>query len=150
VILVDVNVLLYAHREESHRHAQFRRWLEEALQGPEPFAVSELVLSGCLRVLTHTRVFDPPTPLTRAVEYVAWIRQHPRTTILAPGNRHWETFLDLCRRADARGNLVSDAYHAALAIEMGATWITTDRDYARFPSLRFRHPLDDDGGSAAG
>ncbi|MEX0671032.1 MAG: type II toxin-antitoxin system VapC family toxin [Pirellulales bacterium] len=141
MILVDVNVLLYAHREESVRHREYRRWLETAIEGPEPCAVSELVLSGCLRVLTHPRVFDPPTPLARAVEYVAWIKEHERMTVLAPGQRHWGIFLDLCHRADARGNLVSDAYHAALAVETGATLITTDRDYARFPGLRYRHPL---------
>lgn len=143
MILVDVNVLLYAHREEAARHVEFRRWLETALDGAEPLAVSELVLSGCLRVLTHPRVFDPPTPLSRAVDFVSQVRGHARVTVLAPGPRHWAIFLDLCRTVDARGNLVSDAYHAALAIETGATWITTDRDYARFAGLRWRHPLED-------
>jgi toxin-antitoxin system PIN domain toxin len=147
VILVDVNVLLYAHREEADRHQEFRQWLEAALAGPEPCAVSELVLSGCLRILTHPRIFDPPTPLARGIEYLSWLREQERLTVLAPGRRHWEIFLDLCRRAEARGNLVSDAYHAALAIETGSTWITTDRDYARFPGLRARHPLDADSPS---
>lgn len=139
--LVDVNVLLHAHREDSQRHSEIRTWLEAALDGPEPIAVSELVLSGCLRVLTHPRIFDPPTPQARAVEYVSWLRRHPRITVLSPGPRHWDIFLELCRAADARGNLVSDAYHAALAIETGSVWITTDRDYARFPGLKFRHPF---------
>jgi uncharacterized protein len=142
MILLDVNVLVYAHREDAARHVEFRRWLEASLDSPSGCAVSELVLSGCLRVLTHPRVFDPPTPLPRAIEYVTMLRDHPRLTVLTPGPRHWELFLDLCRRAEARGNLVSDAYHAALAIETGSEWITTDRDYARFPSLRWRHPLD--------
>lgn len=142
MILVDVNVLLYAHREESTRHEEFRRWLEEAIGGTEPFTISELVLGGCLRVLTHPRIFDPPTPLAEAIDYVAWIRRHEQVTVLSPGDRHWRIFLDLCQRSDARGNLVGDAYHAALAIETGATWITTDRDYARFPGLRFQHPID--------
>ena len=142
MILLDVNVLVYAHREDAARHVEFRRWLEAALDSPAGCAVSDLVLSGCLRVLTHPRVFDPPTPLVRAIEYVTMLRDHPRLTVLTPGPRHWEFFLDLCRRAEARGNLVSDAYHAALAIETGSEWITTDRDYTRFPSLRWRHPLD--------
>ena len=142
MILLDVNVLVYAHREDAARHVEFRRWLEATLDSPSGCAVSELVLSGCLRVLTHPRVFDPPTPLVRAIEYVTMLRDHPRLTVFAPGPRHWELFLDLCRRAEARGNLVSDAYHAALAIETGSEWITTDRDYARCPSLRWRHPLD--------
>ena len=114
--------------------------LEESLQ--RAIAVSELVLSGCLRVLTHPRTFDPPTPLARAVEYVSWIRRHARMTVLSPGPRHGDIFLELCRSAYARGNLVSDAYHAALAIETGSVWITTDRDYTRFPGLKLRHPLE--------
>lgn len=61
---------------------------------------------------------------------------------MSPGERHWEIFTRLCRSARARGNLVPDAYLAALAIESGTEWITTDRDYARFPGLRWRHPLD--------
>lgn len=142
MILFDVNVLLYAHREESQRHGEFREWLERSIDGGEACAVSERVLSGCLRILTHPRVFDPPTPLSRAIEFVGRLRDHDRITIIAPGPRHWAIFLDLCRRADARGNLVSDAFHAALALETGSTWITTDRDYARFSGLSWRHPLD--------
>ena len=61
---------------------------------------------------------------------------------LAPGERHWDIFQRLCREANAKGNLIPDAYLAALAIESGAEWITTDRDYARFPGLRWRHPLN--------
>jgi predicted nucleic acid-binding protein len=62
--------------------------------------------------------------------------------IVSPGRKHWEIFLRLCREGDARGNLVSDAYHAALAIENGCEWITTDRDFARFPGLKWRSPLE--------
>jgi len=142
VILLDVNVLVYAHREETDRHADYRRWLEGTLDSPAGCGVSDLVLSGCLRILTHPRVFDPPTPLRRAIEYVGLLRAHERMTLLAPGDRHWSIFLDLCRRCAARGNLVADAWHAALAIETGAEWITTDRDYARFEGLRWRHPLE--------
>jgi hypothetical protein len=61
---------------------------------------------------------------------------------VTPGSRHWTLFLDLCRKAGAKGNLVSDAYHAALAIESGCEWITTDRDFARFPGLRWRTPFE--------
>ena len=142
MILLDVNVLVHAHREDAPRHVEFRDFLAAALEGPEPCGVSELVLSGCVRVVTHPRVFQPPTPLPRALEFVQAFRDHPNCLVVRPGNRHWNLFIDLCRRADARGNLVSDAYHAALALESGCDWITTDRDYARFPGLRWRHPLD--------
>jgi uncharacterized protein len=112
------------------------------LQGQESFGTNDHILSGVLRVLTHPRVFDPPSTLETALAFVGEIRSHPAGVPILPGPRHWEVFLDLCRSAEARGNLVPDAYFAALAIESGCEWITTDRDYARFPGLRWRHPLD--------
>ncbi len=112
------------------------------LSSEQPFGFSELVLSGFVRVVTHTRVFKRPSSLEQALDFCAVIREHPRGTALVPGPRHWQTFAALCTSAGARGNLIPDAYLAALAIETGSDWITTDRDYARFPGLRFRHPLD--------
>lgn len=142
MILLDVNVLVYAHREDVERHSEYRAWLESVLEAPEPCGVSELVLSGVLRILTHPKIFNPPSPEKTAFQYVSAIRDHPGSLIVSHGERHWDLFLDLCQRVSARGNLVSDAYHAALAIESGCEWITTDRDYARFPRLTWRHPLD--------
>lgn len=139
--LLDVNVLVEAHREDSLNHEALFAWLSSALMSVEGVAVSELVLSGFLRVVTHPRVFRPPSPLDASIEFTAQIREHPNVTILAPGARHWSVFTRLCRSGDARGNLVSDAYHAALAIEHGCTWISCDRDFARFPGLDWRHPL---------
>ena len=144
MILLDVNVLVYAHREDTERHDEHRRWLESQLDQSQGCGVSDLVLSGCLRILTHTRIFAPPSPLSAALDFLQAIRDHPNVFSVSPGERHWGIFLDLCRRANARGNLVSDAHHAALAIESGCEWITTDRDFARFPGLRWRHPLDDE------
>jgi toxin-antitoxin system PIN domain toxin len=142
VILPDVNVLVYAHREECERHVEYRRWLENLWAAPSTFGISDLVLSSCLRIITHPRVFTTPTPLKTALHYVNQIRQQSNCVVLSPGARHWTIFLDLCRTAQARGNLMTDAYLAALAIESGAEWITTDRDFARFPGLNWRHPLD--------
>jgi predicted nucleic acid-binding protein len=89
------------------------------------------------------RIFDPHRPRwDRALAFVSELREHDHLIVLAPGPRHWRIFFDLCRRFKARGDLVADAYHAALALETGAEWITTDRDDARFPGLRRRHPLD--------
>src|SRR5438552_2229052 len=140
VQLADVNVLVYAHREDSADHQAYRGWLMDLLHADQAFAVSDLVLSGFLRVVTHPRVFDPPTPLRRAVEFVIALRSRPNAVPVAPGARHWEIFLRLCDAAGVKGNLVPDAYLAALAIESGSEWITTDREYARFPGLHWRHP----------
>lgn len=142
MILPDVNVLVYAFREDTPEHARYRDWLRARIGAPEAFGLSELVLSGALRVTTHPRVLDPPTPLERALEFLEALRAQPNAVLLQPGPRHWDIFTKLCTAAGAKGNLVADAYHAALAIEHGCEWITTDRDYARFPGLRWRHPLD--------
>lgn len=137
-----MNILVYAHREDARDHAHHRAWLEEVVNGPQAFGLSDLVLSGFLRVVTHPRVFSTPTPMERALEFADVLRSAPNCVRVVSGERHWEIFAGLCRGAGARGNLVPDAWLAALAIESGSEWITTDRDYARFPGLRWRHPLD--------
>jgi toxin-antitoxin system PIN domain toxin len=141
VILTDVNVLVYAHREDAADHARFRDWLERIVSQPEAFGVSDHVLSGFLRVVTHPRIFHPPTPLGPALDFCHFLRDQPNAVLVAPGERHWTIFTDLCSGAGARGDLVADAFLAALAIESGCEWITTDRDYSRFPGLRWRHPF---------
>jgi hypothetical protein len=112
------------------------------MQSDAAYGMSDLVLSGFLRVVTHPRVFRDPSPLDVALAFAAEVRDHPNSIAVSPGERHWDIFTRLCRVAGARGSLVPDAYLAALAIESGAEWVTTDRDYARFPGLRWRHPLD--------
>jgi uncharacterized protein len=104
--------------------------------------MSDLVLSGFARIVTHPGAVFPPEPIGRALDFAETLRSQPNCVVVAPGPRHWEIFTRLCREVGARGNLVPDAYFAALAIESGSEWITTDRDYARFPGLRWRHPLD--------
>jgi toxin-antitoxin system PIN domain toxin len=144
MILPDVNVLVYAHREDARDHARYRDWLRGAVNGPPAFGLSDLVLSGFLRVVTHPRVFADPTPIEQALGFARVLRSSESCVRVAPGDRHWEIFAALCGQARVRGNLVPDAWFAALAIESGSEWITTDRDYARFPGLRWRHPLADD------
>lgn len=139
--LPDVNVLVYAFRGDAPSHAAHRRWVEALLGSDEAYAVSDQVLAGFLRVVTHPRVFHPPAPLDTALAFAAAFRDRPNAVPVHPGVRHWEIFTRLCRDADARGNLVPDAWLAALAIESGCEFVTTDRDYARFPGLRWRHPL---------
>lgn len=123
-------------------HAAHREWLEDVVDSDEAFGVSDLVLSGFLRVVTHPRVFSPPETVESGLSFTDALRSRPNAVSISPGSRHWGIFERLCRDAGVRGNLVPDAYLAALAIESGSEWITTDRDYARFPGLRWRHPLD--------
>lgn len=123
-------------------HAAYRDWLEDIIDSDEAFAVSDVVLSGFIRVVTHPRVFSPPEPIESALEFADALRSRPNAVPVSPGARHWDIFERLCRSAGVRGNLVPDAYLAALAIESGSEWMTTDRDYSRFPGLRWRHPLE--------
>lgn len=139
---VDVNILVYAHRPESPDHARYRDWLDDARRADEPLGISTLVLSGFLRIVTHPRIFRDPTPLAGAVDFVELLRTAPNALQVQPGSRHWQIFTRLCQVADARGNLMPDAYLAALAIEQGATWYSADHNFARFPELRWRHPLE--------
>ena len=141
MILPDLNVLVYAFRQESLRHQDYREWLLQAVNGDEPLGLCDAVVSGFLRIVTHPKVFSPPSALEGAIAFTEALRSSAVCRLVVPGDRHWRLFLDLCRRASARGNLVSDAYLAALAIESGGEWITTDGDFARFAGLRWRRPF---------
>ncbi|MCG8454754.1 MAG: type II toxin-antitoxin system VapC family toxin [Holophagales bacterium] len=139
--LLDVNVLVYAHREDVPERDRYRAWLESHINGDAAFGICDLVLSGFLRIVTHPKVFAAPSHLDQALDFSREVREAPACVVITPGRRHWGIFLGLCRGAGGRGNLNPDAYLAALAIESGSDWITTDRDFARFPGLRWRHPL---------
>lgn len=140
MLLPDVNVLVYAHRKDAADHPRFRAWLEAVVGSAEPYAISELVLSAFVRVVTNPRIFHTPTPLPRAIAFCTTLREQPNAVIVHPGERHWSIFIDLCERTALRGDLVAGAYLAALAIESRCEWVTTDRDYARFPGLRWKTP----------
>jgi toxin-antitoxin system PIN domain toxin len=139
---VDVNVLVYAHRPESPDHERYRDWLEQIRRDDEPLALSNQILAGFMRVVSHHKVFREPTPLSTAVEFVRALQSSPNTVSVSPGERHSAIFLDLCGEIDARGNDVMDACHAAIAVEHGAVWYSADRGFARFHSLRWSHPLE--------
>lgn len=141
MLLPDVNVFVYAHRQSAPRHEEHVAWLRAALAGPEPLGVSELALSGFVRVVTHPRVFDAPSTTQQALTFAAQVLGAPSTTRLRPGPRHWTLFKDLVERSSVTGNRVPDAYHAALALESGSTLITNDRGFGRFPGLRWQEPL---------
>jgi len=142
LIAFDVNVAVYAYRREAPRHLEFAHWLQAVVDADEAFGVSDLVLSAFLRIVTSPRIFPTPASLVEAIAFADALRSAPNSVPLAAGGRHWEIFTRLCREVEAKGNLVPDAYLAALAIESGCEWVTTDRDFARFPGLRWRHPLD--------
>ncbi len=120
---------------------QIGAWLEGVANGTAPFGLSPHVLSGMLRIVTHPQVFDPPTPIETAIEFTESLRARPNCVEVRAGTRHWKIFSDLCTTTGATGNLIPDAYFAALTIESGSEWITTDSGFARYPGLRWSHPL---------
>ena len=141
--LFDVNVLVYAHRQVSPDHHAYRQWLADAINSDQAYGVSVLVLAGFLRIVTHPSVFDPPGGLEDALEFAVQLRDQPNAVRISPGPRHWGIFTRLCVESGARGNLIPYAFFAALAIESGSEWVTTDRDFGRFSGLKWRHPLRD-------
>jgi uncharacterized protein len=109
------------------------------------YGLSDLVLSGFVRVVTHPKVFTKPSSIAKAIEFTEQLRGQPNCVPVFPGPRHWDIFRALCVDGGVRGNLVPDAFLAAMAIESGCEWITTDRDFARFKGLRWRHPVRQGG-----
>lgn len=141
MILPDVNVLIYAFRSDADRHDEYRAWLESVVNGPAAYGIAPQVLGSVVRICTHPRVFLRPSRARDAFEFCRVLLEQPNATVVAPGARHWEIFERLCRETRAAGNVVQDAWLAALAIETGCDWITTDRDFARFPGLSWRPPF---------
>lgn len=142
MILMDVNVLVYAHREDVKDHLFYRNWLESVVNGDVKFAYSELVLSGFLRVVTHPKIFEIPSTLMQAAQFCDQIRGAVTSMQLAPGDHHWDIFSDCMKEINAKGNDIPDAYHAALAVEWDCLWVTTDKGFKRFKGLKTKHPLE--------
>jgi toxin-antitoxin system PIN domain toxin len=141
LILPDVNVLIYAFRSDADRHADYKQWLEDTINSPAAFGISPQVLASFMRICTHARIFTRPSSLENAFAFCCVLLEHPNATVISPRERHWRLFEALCREAKATGNLLQNAWFAALAIEAGCEWITTDRDYARFAGLQWRPPF---------
>jgi uncharacterized protein len=138
--MLDVNILVYAHREESVEHRRYSAWVAEMASGPEPFAISELAAHGFLRLVTNPRIFRPASTMKEALGFLDSLIEIPGCSLIRPGPNHWSIFRQLCEKGALKGKIVADAVHAALAIESGCEWVTADTDFARFaPPLRWQH-----------
>ena len=140
MMLPDVNVLIYAFRKEAPHHTACRKWLDHVVLGAERFAVSPLALGAVVRITTNVRTYTAASSLESAFGFCEDLLGQPHCQIVEPGERHWDIFKRLCVETETRGPRVTDAWYAALAIEWGCEWVTLDRDYARFPGLRWRVP----------
>ena len=141
MILPDVNVLIYAFRRDSERHVDYRTWLQQVIDGPNAYGVAPQVLASLVRITTHRKAFTQPSTLDESLAFCDALLVPAHATVIQPGERHWEIYRDLCQSSRATGSLTQDAWFAALAIEHGCEWVTTDDDYRRFPGLRWRRPF---------
>ncbi|MEI6674681.1 MAG: TA system VapC family ribonuclease toxin [Verrucomicrobiota bacterium] len=139
MILFDVNVLIYAHREDQVDHAYFRHRVEAVVSQHSSFGMSQLVAAGFVRIVTHSKFPNGPTPLALALAVVESLMQRPNAHWISPGRRHWELLASLCRTTRAAGKSVADAQHAAIAVEHACTWVSRDQDFFKFEAqgLRF-------------
>ena len=142
MILLNVNVLVYAFRQDAESHVEYRSWLDRVLEEEPVVGVAEFVLASVVRVTTRPKIFAKPSKLADALDFCDYMREQEYVLVVAPGKRHWTLFKELARNAGAKGNTITDAYIAALAQEHGAEMITADRDFARFAGIRCRHPLN--------
>jgi toxin-antitoxin system PIN domain toxin len=141
MILLDANLLIYASSNKSAHYPAATDWLTSLLSGNEPVALAWMTITAFLRISTHPGLSDPPMTAARAIEVVSSWLEHPIISILEPGPNHWPIFRRLLLETPARGNLVTDAHLAALAIEHDATVYITDGDFRRFRGVRVVNPL---------
>ncbi len=140
MLIPDVNILIGAYRGEDPRHHELHKWLVDTIEAGTSIGLTPAVVGGYVRIVTNPAIYDDPTPIEIALAHIDALRVGDSVVDVRPGPRHWEIFAELCREANARGNLVADAAHAAVAIEHSATLVTLDRDFARFPGLRWELP----------
>jgi len=138
--LLDVNVVLAAHRDDHPQFEPARGWLDGLLASSEGFSVIDLVAGSFVRLATNRRIFLTPTPIDDAFAYLKSLREQPGHVTLALGPGHLDLFESLCRASDATGDLAADAQLAAIAVEHGAEVVSFDRDFARFADVRWSRP----------
>jgi len=141
MILVDVNLLLYAVNQDLPEHERARLWWEKTLSGVEAVFIPWVVLLAFLRISTNPRVFPAPLQVEQALRYVHEWLSAPTAKHASPGDSHWPLFARILQTTGAAGNLTTDVHIAALAIERGATVYSADNDFKRFVGLRHVNPL---------
>lgn len=141
MILIDANLLLYAYNSSSEHHRTARKWLEAVISREQRIGLSWIVVLAFLRLATTPRIFPEPLTMGEAISIVSGWLARPNVVLLHPTERHWEVLSSLLAVTRIRGRDVTDAHLAALSMEHGATFCTSDRDFARFPGLKTLDPL---------
>ena len=141
IVLPDVNILVYAFRRESSLHERYAAWLAELLSGADEVGVTEGSLTGFLRIVTNPRIYADPAPTSDALTFVDAVRLAPRRRWVGVTDAVWTTFSTLVNSdPQVRGNLLPDAWLAALALANGCRLATADRGFARFDGLDWFDP----------
>jgi uncharacterized protein len=138
--LPDATVLIYAFRADMPQHATCKSWIDRMVVGPTAFAMCRPIMSSVVRITTDKAFNMSPSGLEEAFGFCEDLASQPNCRLVEPGERHWAIFERLCRDTETTGTRVSDAWFAALAIEHGCEWVTLDRDFARFPGLKWSVP----------
>ena len=141
MILVDTNLLIYAGVKSAPHHAEAKNWLDGHLNGDFPVGLPWVSLLGFLRIVTNTRIFDPPVSALDAWRVVEYWLDCTTVWIPQPGENHRTVLGRLYQTAPPCGNLVPDAHLAALAIEHGLILCSSDGDFSRFSELKWENPL---------
>ncbi|MGA2716733.1 MAG: TA system VapC family ribonuclease toxin [Bryobacteraceae bacterium] len=141
MIIPDANLFLYAYDADSTQHLKAREWVEEVFSGEEPVRLPWQTVGAFLRIVTNPALRGERFTPQEAVAIVdEWLAQ-PNVRMLGPGEGHWPLLCQTIMEGQVRGPLMTEAQLAALTIEHGATLYTTDRDFSRFPGLRWKNPL---------
>ncbi len=140
MIVIDANILLYAHDASSPAHARSRAWLEATVAAESDVRLGVATVLAFVRIATDPRVYATPMAASEAIGIVAGLLGRPNVSLVNPSDRHWTLFADAAATGQARGPMLMDAHLAALAIEHGATLATADRDFRRFTGLRLVDP----------
>lgn len=141
MIVIDANLLIYAYDSTTPEHARARAWLEEVFSGHESIALPWQTIYAFVRILTHPGMPAAKLTTQSAVAIVHQWLNLPHVRTLAASDRYWPVFREMLITGDAKGRLTTDAALAALTIEHSGILYTNDRDFARFPGLRWVNPL---------
>lgn len=141
MIVVDASLLIYSYDTDSVYHEKSRAWVEHVFSDVEPVGLPWQTVSAFLRIITNRRLPGSRLTVEQAVQIVEeWLEQ-PNVRIIVAGDEHWSLLKRMIVEGRASGPLVSDAELVALTIEYGGVLYTADRDFARFPGLRWKNPL---------
>ena len=139
---VDANILVYAHRADSPWHEQADRFVQELAEGATPWAIPWPCLFEFFAIVTHPKIYRPPTPPADALIQIDRWLESPTLVLLSEGDRFWDAVRPVVARSNVRGGAIHDARVAALCLRHGVKVLNSaDRDFSRFPELRTRNPL---------